>query len=144
MWKPSLPSFSLPSPCSYFTSMPQCNDALRSGGGDRHLWLTALPDNQIPAHPSPATLLNLRKSDRERRAVYHPGLFISSGWENRNRRDKELCPQLSVASAGVACLCWMQTRNLLTGGSDWVGLSDEDPVGMEPGLRLSFLTWGEA
>lgn len=53
--------------------MPQRNDALRGGGGERHLWLTALPDNQIPAHPSPAPLLNLRKSDRERLAVYHPG-----------------------------------------------------------------------
>lgn len=80
--------------------MPQCNDALRCGGGDRHLWLTALPDNQIPAHPSPATLLNLRKSDRERRAVYHPGLFISSGWGNGNRRDKELCPPAQC------CLGW--------------------------------------
>lgn len=92
--------------------MPQCNDALRSGGGDRHLWLTALPDNQIPAHPSPATLLNLRKSDRERRAVHHPRLFISSGWET-NRRDKELGPQLTVAWAGVACLRRMQTLILL-------------------------------
>lgn len=60
--------------------MPQGNDALRSGGGDRHLWLTALPDNQIPAHPSLATLLNLRKSDRERRAVYHPGSVYLLWW----------------------------------------------------------------
>lgn len=72
--------------------MPQCNDALRSGGGDRHLWLTALPDNQIPAHPSPATLLNLRKSDRERRAVYHPGLFISSGWGNKQEGQRAVSP----------------------------------------------------
>lgn len=61
--------------------MPQCNDALHSGGGDGHLWLTALPDNQIPAHPSLATLLNSRKSDRERRAglFITRALFISSG-----------------------------------------------------------------
>lgn len=42
------------------------------------------------------------------------GLFISSGWENGNRRDKELCPQLSAALAEAACLCWMLTVEALT------------------------------
>lgn len=86
--KPSLPCFLL-SPCSYFTSMPQHNDALCSGGGDRHLWLTALPDNQILTHPSPTTFLNLRKSDHERWAVYHPGsvyLLWVGKWEQERQR----------------------------------------------------------
>jgi hypothetical protein len=89
--------------------MPQCNDALCSGGGDRHLWLTALPDNQIPAHPSPATLLNLSKSDRERQAVHHPGSVYLLWVESGNRRDKELCPQLRAAQAGVVCMYLIQT-----------------------------------
>lgn len=106
---PAFPSFFLPSPWSYFTSMPQCNDALRSGGGDRHLWLTALPDNQIPAHPSLATLLNLRKSDRERRAVHHSSSVYLLWVGNGSRRDKEPCPQLSAAQVSVAGICWVQT-----------------------------------
>lgn len=85
--------------------MPQCNDALRSGGGDRHLWLTALPDNQIPAHPSLATLLNLRKSDRERRAVHHSSSVYLLWVGNGSRRDKEPCPRLSAAQVGVAGIC---------------------------------------
>lgn len=69
--------------------MPQCNDALRSGGGDRHLWLTALPDNQILAHPSLATLLNLRKSDRERRGCSSLELCLSpmrGEWKQERQR----------------------------------------------------------
>ena len=76
---PAFLAFLLLSPCSYFTSMPQHNDALCSGGGDRHLWLTALPDNQILAHPSPATLLNLRTVIMKGGPFITRGLFISSG-----------------------------------------------------------------
>lgn len=44
------------------------------------------------------------------------GLFISSGWGNGNRRDKELRPQQSAAWALVACLSWTQTHVVLTVG----------------------------
>lgn len=99
--------------------MPQCNDALRSGGGDRHLWLTALPDNQIPAHPSLATLLNLRKSDRERRAVYHPGsVYLLWVGERKQERQRAVSP-------ATCCLGWSSLNVLDTdshraacGGSD--------------------------
>lgn len=100
--------------------MPPCNDALRGGGGDRHLWLTALPDNQIPAHPSPAPLLNLSKSDHEGRAVYHQALFISCRWGNGNPETKSCVPSLGSCQH---CALGLSTST----SSNWIQASGLGP-----------------
>ena len=122
--------------------MPQHNDALCSGGGDRHLWLTALPDNQILTHPSPATLLNLRKSDHERWAVYHPGsvylLWVGKREQERQRAASPVkcclgsgsLPELDADACRADCGALIGTPRLgprgrdLPRGSASVGLGD--------------------
>lgn len=141
---PAFLAFLLLSPCSYFTSMPQHNDALCSGGGDRHLWLTALPDNQILAHPSPATLLNLRKSDHERRAVYHPG-SVYLLWVGKRKQERQRTASPAKCCLGSSSLPELDADTCHADCGALTRTPRLGPRGRGPFLRLSLDgTWRQA
>lgn len=100
--------------------LPRCHSIMmpRSGGGDRHLWLTALPDNQILTHPSPATLLTYEKDHERWAKPITRGLFISSGWGNGEQERQRAASPAKCCLGSAACLSWMQMHVVLTVGSD--------------------------